>query len=403
MAPDDDADDDVDGTGPPLPPDDRLWRHPSELREHGWSGEPVVPVPAARPTAAWRGAALAGLAGALLAGGAFAAFGALSPRVIERAVVEKVAVMPVVSSPMLRDDRGVDAVVQRLAPTVVGLDVQRPDGAASGSGVLFRDDGMVLTSAQVVTGATAIDVSLADGRRLAGRLIGIDPATDVAVVDLEGGGYPVAALGRSEGLEVGAPIVAVGSSVVPGDEPTVATGVVSAVGRRVASATGPTLHGVIQTDAATAASAAGGPLVDATGAVIGISTEAAEEMAVRFGFATPIDLAHTVAEQLLRTGHMDRGWLGIEGEDLPALEAHRMNLRGGAVIRSVAAGSPAAEAGLLPNDVITELDGQPLASVSALVVALLDHHAGDRVAIVFWRLGQRMEAAVSLSARPAPG
>lgn len=401
MATDDDDADDVGGSRPPLPPADRLWRHPSELREHGWSGAALEPSPPARGTVGWRSAILAGLAGAALTTGAIAASGALSTRVVERAVVEKVAVVPVVSSPMLQDERGVDAVVERMAPAVVHLDVPRAEGTASGSGVLFRDDGLVLTSAQVVTGADVITVTLADGRTVVGHLLGTDPATDVAVVDLEGDGFPVAILGHSEGLEVGAPTVAIGSSVT-GSDPTVATGVVSALARRVEAASGAVLHGMIQTDAPTVAGAAGGALVDATGAVIGITTEVTGG-ASRFGFATPIDLAHMVAEQILRTGHMDRGWLGIDGEDLPPEQAREMGLRGGAVVRSVAAGSPAARAGLLPFDVITELDGHPLTSVSALVVELLDHHAGDRITIVHWRLGQRIETAVDLGAPPERG
>lgn len=403
MATDDDDAEDVGGGGPPLPPDDRLWRHPSELREHGLAGSPTTPYPPARPVPRWRGAILAGLTGALLTTGLIAASGALSPRVVERAVVEKVAVMPVVSSPMLQGGRGVDAVVERLAPAVVRLDVQRSDGTTSGSGVLFRDDGLVLTSAQVVADAEAITVALADGRALVGQLLGSDPATDVAVVDLPGRGFPVAVLGRSEGLGVGAPTVAIGSALTSGGDPTATTGVVSALARRVDTASGRALHGMIQTDAPTIAGAAGGALIDAMGAVIGISTEVAGGSALRFGFATPIDLAHTVAVQILRTGRMDRGWLGIDCVDLPAAEARGMGLHGGAVVQSVAPGSPAAAAGLLPGDVITELDGRPLGSVSALVVELLDHYAGDRIALVYWHLGQRIEMTVGLGAPPGRG
>jgi len=400
MAPDDDADDDVGGVGPPLPPDDRLWRHPSELREHGWSGPPPAPLLPARGASGWRSTLVAGLAGAALTVGAVVASGALTPRVVERAVVEKVAVVPVVSSPMLPGERGVDAVVERLAPALVRLEVMRADGAATGSGVLFRDDGLVLTSAQVVASATEINVALADGRTVVGRLVGTDTATDVAVVDIEGDELPVAVLGRSEGLAVGTPTIAIGSNGSAGDGPTVVTGVVSALVQRVESAAGHALHGMIQTDGPTAPGAAGGPLIDATGAVIGISTDVADGPALRFGYATPIDLAHRVAEQILRTGHMDRGWLGIEGEDLPSAQARQMGVPGGAVVRLVAVGSPAATAGIRADDVITAIDGQPLTSVSALVVALLDHHAGDRVAIVYWHLGERIERTVSLAAHP---
>lgn len=403
MATDDDADDDADRVGPPLPPDDRLWRHPSELRDHGWAPQAPPPRrPDGRATS-WRTAALAAAGGALLTTGAIAASGALSPRVIERAVVEKVAVVPVVSSPMLQGERGVGAVVERLAPAVVRLEVQRAGVTTPGSGVLFRDDGLVLTSTQVVAGATAITAVLSDGRALAAKLLGTDPATDVAVVDLDGAGFPVAVLGRAEGLATGTPTIAIGSPPAGSDHPVVVTGVVSGVARRAESAAGHALHGLLETDAPTAPGAAGGALVDATGAVIGITTDVAGGPALRFGFATPIELARKVAEEILLTGHMDRAWLGIEGEDLPASEARRMGVAGGAVVRSVAPGSPAAAAGVVADDVITELDGQPVTSVSALVVELLDYHAGDRIALVYWHLGVRVERRVSLGVRPAGG
>jgi S1-C subfamily serine protease len=400
---DDDADDDVGGLGPPLPPDDRLWRHPSELRQHGVGGGRVAPpAPPSSPyrPVTWTVALVAGLAGAALSTGVIAITGSLSPRVIERAVVEKVAVTPVVSSPMVRGERGVVAVAERLSPAIVRLDVERADDAATGSGVLFRDDGLVLTSAHVVTGATAISVVLTDGRRFEGHLVGVDTITDVALVDVEGHGFPVAVLGTSEGLEVGAPMIAIGSPLGFEGGPSVTTGVISAVDRRVEAIGGEPLHGMIQTDAPIAPGSSGGALVDANGAVIGITTAVADQPGGRFGFATPIDLAHRVAEQLLATGHMVHGWLGVEGADLPPDQASEMDVRGGALVRDVAAGSPAAVAGLLPDDVITEVDGRAVGSISGLIVRLRAHDPGDEIVVGYWRAGQRDTASVTLAARP---
>jgi putative serine protease PepD len=401
MSLDDDADDDVSGIGPPLPPDDRLWRHPSELREHGLAGGSVAPRPAMayRPVT-WTVALVAGLAGAALSTAIIAATGSLSPRVIERDVVEKVAVTPVVSSPMVGGERGVVAVAERLSPAIVRLDVDQPDGTGTGSGVLFRDDGLVLTSAHVVAAATAISVVLTDGRRLEGHLIGFDRVTDVALVDLDGEGFPVAVLGTAEDLEVGATTIAIGSPLGFEGGPSVPTGVISAVNRRVDTPDGEVLHGMIQTDAPIAPGSSGGALVDASGAVIGITTAVADQPAGGFGFATPIDLARRVADQLLRTGHMVHGWLGVEGADLTAQQARAMGVEGGAVVRTVAAGSPAAGIGLAMDDVITEVAGQHIGSVSGLVVQLRAHDPGDQVVVGYWRHGRHAEVTVTLAERP---
>lgn len=402
MAFDDDADDDVGDVGPPLPPDDRLWRHPSELHAHGPAGAPV-PVRGTAgdgPALPWRVALVAGLAGAAISIGAIAVTGSLSPRIVERQVVEKVAVTPVVSSPMVRGERGVVAVAERLSPAIVRLDVERDDGTATGSGVLFRDDGLLLTSAHVVAGSLGISVLLTDGRRLDGELLGADELTDVALVDVDGMGFPVAVLGTAEGLEVGAPTIAIGSPLGLAGGPSVTTGVISALDRRVESVGGEPLHGMIQTDAPIAPGSSGGALVDASGAVIGITTAVANQAGGRFGFATPIDLAHRVAEHLLRTGRMVHGWLGVEGADLSAAQARQLGVDGGALVRAVAPGSPAEAAGIEPDDVITEVDDEAIDSISALVLALRDLGPGDTVVLGCWRDGRSVEVRARLAAHP---
>lgn len=403
MAPDDDGDDDVAPAGPPLPPDDRLWRHPSELRDHGLGGGAALVTPtAARPerSAAWTQALLAGLVGAALATAVIAATGSFSPGVVERPVIEKVAVTPVVSSPMLSGQRDVVAVAERLSPSIVRLDVVRDDGTATGSGVIFRDDGMLLTSAHVVAGATTISVILTDGRRVDGTLVGLDTVTDVAVVDLEGHGFPVAVLGTAEGLEAGAAAIAIGSPLGLEGGPSVTTGVVSAVGRRVEALDGEPLHGMIQTDAPIAEGSSGGALVDPSGAVIGITSAVAADAGGRFGFATPIDLAHRVADQLIRSGRMVHGWLGVEGSDLAADHARSAGLSGGAVVHGVRDGSPAASAGLAEGDVIVAVDDRSVTSISSLVVQLRAHAPGESVALRYWRDGMVHDTTATLAERP---
>jgi len=402
MGPDDDDAEDAASRSPLLPPDDRLWRHPSELadqraplseratRSHtGGSSRP----------ASWATVAVAGLAGAALSAGAIAATGSLWPRIVERQIIEKVAVTPVVSSPMIGGERGVDAVAERVSAAIVRLDVERPSGGATGSGVLYRDDGLILTSAQVVAGATTIGVVLQDGRRLEGRLVGLDLVTDVALLDLVGDDFPVAVLGTAEGLKVGEPTISIGWPLGSATPASVTTGVISALGRRLDMADGVPLHGMIQTDAPIAPGASGGALVDSSGSVIGITTAASEGAGGGFCFATPIDIAHRVAEQLLATGRMVHGWLGVDGAELTVAQATQVG-KAGARIERVASGSPAARAGLLAGDVITELDAHRIDSVPALVVQLRAHEPGDIVVVGYWRAGVNERVTIVLGQLP---
>lgn len=399
---DDDADDDVGGGGPPLPPEDRLWRHPSELRDHGTAGGVTPSRPRARPPrrTTWAIAAVAGLSGVVLTTGALAVTGVLTPQVIQREIIEKVAVTPVLSSPLFAGERDASALAERLAPAIVRLDITQAASTPPGTGVLFRDDGLVLTAAHLVAAATSISVVLADGRRLDGLLVGVDPLTDVALIDIEGQGFPTAVLGTAANLKVGAPTVAISAPRIGGAGPAVTTGVISGLDRRVDGVGAEPLHGMIQTSAPVAPGSAGGALVDATGAVIGLMISPTDGTGNAFAAATPIDLAHRVAEHLLATGYMAHGWLGVEGSDLSDADAKTLSVPGGAKVRRVDANSPAALAGLAPDDAITELDGAPVTSISALVARLRSHDPGDKVVVGYWRSGQHAEAAVTLTERP---
>jgi len=396
MSMDDDADDDVHGIVPPLPPDDRLWRHPSELATGG-PGGPSHPAATGDRGPAWPIALVAGLVGAALCGGVITVTGTLSDEGRQR-VVEKVAVTPVVSSPMVRDERGVAALTEQVGPAVARLVVRTDAGTAQASGVVFRDDGLLLTSAHGVAGATAITVLLHDGRRFDGELVGADMPTDVAVVSIEAEHLTVAVLGTSADLEVGSPTIAVGSPSDAGTDPSVTTGVVSATERRL-DVDGESLHGMIQTDAPIGPGWSGGPLVDATGAVIGITTDLAGER-VGFGFATPIDLVRRIADELVASGKVAHGWLGIEGADLTAAQAEAMGVPGGVMVRGVTSRSPAARIGLAPDDVITDVGGHQVASSSGLVVAVRQHKPGDEVVVGYWRNGGHHESTVTIDERP---
>jgi S1-C subfamily serine protease len=362
-----------------------------------------VPAPANRPS--WAAIVAAGLAGAVLATGLLAVSGELrgGDRVVERHVVERVAMSPVVSAPTTRGDLGVVRVTDQVRHSVAAVEVTTDDGNRSGSAVLYRDDGHLLTSAALVEGATAV-VVVAAGRRLPGRVVGADASTDVAVVkidldrSLNGAAVPSAVLGDGSSLTVGQPAVSIG---LPGrnGSPVVAAGVVSALGLRLERQGADPLYGMIQIDVPIAAGAVGGPVLDSRGAVIGIASGALPADG-RFGFAVPIDLARRIADDLLDDGAVDHCWLGIEGIDLDAQTAERLEVPGGAVVLAVVPDSPASAASLLATDVITELDGRRLDGVASLVAELRRRLPGDQVLLGVWRGDGWIEVTATLAVRP---
>ncbi len=392
-----DGDDEPVGRIPPPPPDDRLWRHPSEVSAFGPGPAPIPVLPAragGRAGAVWPIALVAGFVGAALCGGALALTGNLSVDGVR--VIEKVKVTPIGSSPALPDEGTVDALTDKVSPAVVKLVVTTDDGQSQACGVVVRDDGVVVTSAHEVAGAKAITVVLADGRRVDGELVGVDLPSDVGVLTVDAGGLTVAIIGSSAELKAGAATMVLGATNA--GEPAVSTGVVSAMGQRL-DIDGRSLHGLIQTDAPIQSGWSGGPLVDDTGAVIGITTDLAGDR-TRFAFATPIELVHRLAEELLTFGKVTHGWLGIEGADLTDARAGTMGARAGAEVRRVMAGSPAADGGLAVADVITEVDGERVRSSSDLVVALRSHKPGDRILVGYWRDGRHHETAVTIGHHP---
>jgi S1-C subfamily serine protease len=307
----------------------------------------------------------------------------------------------------------VEAIADRVRPAIVRLDVDSPAGTATASGVLFRSDGEILTNEHITRAATHISVITANGRRYDGTLVGSDQQTDVAVVHVNGSGpWPVAVLGSATGLRTGQSVLAIGSPPGLAGGPAVSRGVVSALGGRVSSADGSTLLDMIQTDAAIAASASGGALVDLSGAVVGLCTATAAGMSdpnraagnsvPNLGFATPIDIAHHIAEELITTHHAEHVWLGITGADLEPAQADKQDLDGGAMVDSVTAGSPAAKAGLHPGDVIATLDGGSVISMSSLMVSLRAHNPGDRVVLGVLR-SAKPELAMTVTLGKFPG
>jgi len=397
MPHDDDGEDDAVGRVPPLPPEDRLWRHPSEVSAFGRGGTPIPPAPVPAPAAkspVWPIALAAAFVGAVLCGGVLALTGNLS--VNAKLAIERVRVSPIVPASMLVDAGSVDALKDQVSPAVVRLRISGADGGSEACGVVVRDDGVIVTSAREVSDATSITVVLSDGRQIEGTLVGADLPTDVAVITIKANGLTAAVLGTSDDLDAGASTVAIG--VTPEGEPAVSTGVISAVGKRL-DAGEETLHGLIQTDAPIEAGWSGGPLVDASGSVIGITTDLGGDH-TRFGYATPIDLVHRLTDELLAYGTVTHGWVGIEGSDISDATAELAGLRGGAEVHNVMTGSPADRSGLKEGDVITFVARKRVRSSSDLVVALRDYKPGEVVMIGYWRSGEHHKTEVTIERAP---
>ena len=374
----------------PPAPDDRLWRHPSEI---------TLKRPPARRQL-WVVGLASALAASLLSTGLAVVAGNLLDAGGESRQVDTAGLLPQPSLVGARAD--VVTVAERVRPAIVQLKVER-GRSGSGSGVLFRSDGHLLTNAHVVDGATSVMVVLSSGRELGARVVGSDPVTDTAVVKIDGGPFPVAELGSTADLKVGQEAIAIGSPLGLTGGPSVTVGVVSALHRSVRTRTGNSLMDMVQTDAPIAPGSSGGALLDSYGKVIGITTAVAmtDTGAEGFGFATPIDAARNAAEQLIATGKVVTVWLGVAGSDLDAATALDLNVDGGAMIEEVKADSPAARAGLSARDVIVRVDGKPITSMGMLVVAVRSHRPGDVFTVEIVRDKQRHGMTVTVAERPA--
>ncbi len=396
----------------PLPPDDRLWRHPSEVG----AGLPPSLLGSGYPGAAasdavdddsrpsmWLVAAVSAVSAGLLATGlvmvtvGLVGVGGNDPL---RPVVER----QMEPRPIDAVSTGVVDVADRAREAVAQL---RLEGTSTvvGSGVIFRSDGHMLTSAAVVRAAARVRVRLDSGRELTGRVIGTDPDTDIAVIKIDGDGpFPTAVLGTTVGLRVGEQAVAIGCPIDLVGGPSVTVGVISALHRAVPRGDGGMLFDLVQTDARVPTGWPGGALLDSSGSVIGITTSVGTTSsgAGGFGFAIPIDLARSVADQLIATGRVTGVWMGVKGGDLDAATAAALDLTGGAVVSEVMEGSPADRVGLAPLDTIVALDGVAVTSMAQLVVALRPRHPGDVVQLDVVRDHQRMAMVVVLTERPAP-
>jgi serine protease Do len=281
---------------------------------------------------------------------------------------------------------------------------------ASGSGFLISADGYVVTNNHVVADADQITVVLADNRHLRARLVGRDPLTDIAVIKVEGTGFPAVRIGRSEGVRIGEWVLAIGNPLDLGT--TVTSGIVSAQGRSLNNLIGQSagtnsrwaIEDFIQTDAPINPGNSGGPLVNLRGEVVGVNSAIASPTGFYsgYGFAVPIDLARKVADDLIRYGRVRRPAVGIQVSNVTPEDAEVFGLQRieGVVIQDFPGDSPAREAGLRQGDVIVAVEGTRVQRVGQFQRMIATRRPGESVTLDVIRYGDRRRVQVRLSEAP---
>lgn len=305
-----------------------------------------------------------------------------------------------------------EAVIAKVRPTVVQVNVTVPNGSGIGSGVIIDQRGYIVTNYHVVNGAQSINVVLYDGTRLPAQLTGTDPTDDLAVIKINPprSNLAVATLGDSSKLVVGQEVLAIGNPL--GNTQTVTNGIVSALGRTVTEGQGGAIiPNAIQTDAPINPGNSGGALVDMQGNVIGIPTLAAIDPefntpANGVGFAIPSNRVNFIATQIIATGkvaHTGRAELGVQVADVDATLAAQDNLSvdHGALIVNVVSGGPAAQAGLQAGDVIVQVGSKAVNDTASLGDALSSYNPGQTVPVTVYRGSQQLTLNVKLGELPS--
>jgi S1-C subfamily serine protease len=287
---------------------------------------------------------------------------------------------PTSPPPTFGDTASVASVAARVIPSTVAVDVSSFLQGGSGSGVVYGDSGYIVTNHHVVDGAGEIFVVFSDGARFSAEVVGSDPVTDIAVLLVGRGDLAPMPLGTANDLAIGEPAVAVGNPLGLLGGPTVTTGIVSALDRRLQMSFTEELVGLIQTDAPIAPGSSGGALVDGSGRLIGITTAIAvsDVGAEGLGFAVPVEIATGVANDLIETGEVRHALLGIVGDTAWA-QQDGAEFPVGVLVDDVAAGSAYADAGGQVNDVILEVDGTDVRTIDSLLARLRHYRAGDVV------------------------
>lgn len=340
----------------------------------------------------------------------------------------------------------VPEIVKAVSPAVVTITAegvtetdpttgQSGTGTAIGSGVIFDANGLVLTNHHVVSGdPSKLTVTLKDGRSFDASIYGVDTLTDLAIVKVDATGLPTAPIGDSSTIQVGQQAIAIGSPLGQFTD-SVTSGIISALGRSIPVDSGTVLSNLIQTDTPINHGNSGGPLLDPTGAVIGINTAVAGGDSQGIGFAIPINIARPLLQQASAGQPLARPWLGVrfetitpdiqsaanlpvaDGAWIPTADAlagqgngpvgdpndpnGQGQLGGGPAPESIVAGGPADKAGLQAGDIITAIDGTTLDGAHPLDLVMSQHAAGDTITLDVLRDGQTIQLTLTLGTRPA--
>jgi S1-C subfamily serine protease len=326
------------------------------------------------------------------------------------------------SAPLGTGSNVIVEAVAKVGPAVVRIDttkrvvnplgglfgqgpaIQQQQGL--GSGVITRSDGVILTNAHVVEGATEVTVTLPDGRTFTGKVLGGDPLTDVAVVKVVASKLPVAPLGNSDKVRPGEWAIAIGNPL--GLDNTVTAGIISAIQRTNAVGEGQRVP-YIQTDAAVNPGNSGGPLINDRGQVIGINTAIRQAPGAGLSFAIPINVASKIAGQILERGSASHPYIGVRLQTLTPQLAQEINATtnqcqlpevNGVVVVDVMTGSPAAQAGMRPCDLILSVGGKAVSNPSEVQLAVDQAKVGSQLSIELQRGGSRRQITVKPAELP---
>ena len=269
-----------------------------------------------------------------------------------------------------------------------------------GSGVIISPRGYILTNQHVVEAADEIEVALTDGKKFEAKVVGSDPETDLAVLHVDATNLPAITLGQAENLRVGDVVLAIGNPLGVGQ--TVTMGIVSALHRTGLRIN--TFENFIQTDAAINQGNSGGALIDTSGSLVGINTAILSQSggSIGIGFAIPVSTAKQVMEQLIATGSVTRGWIGVELQDLTPELADSFNVRAGTgvLVAAVQRRSPADRAGIRPGDIVLDVNGKPVADPDAMRALIVALAPGKQVKIRIKREQKELELTVQVGKRP---
>lgn len=294
-----------------------------------------------------------------------------------------------------------DPVFRHFFGDRFGNDTQRQSGL--GSGVVVSPDGLVLTNNHVVESADAIEIAFHDGRKAKAKLVGADPESDLAVLRIANS-QPLTPItfAPAESLRIGDVVLAIGNPFGVGQ--TVTSGIVSALGRTHLGIN--TFENFIQTDAAINPGNSGGALVDSNGHLVGINTAIYSQSggSMGIGFAIPVSLAKSVMEQIIKTGTVTRGWIGVEVQDMTPELAESFGVKPdeGALIAGVMRGSPADKAGVKPGDVLLSVGGKRVKDAQVMLDLIAALAPGEKAAFGLVRAGKPLEVQIVVGKRPRP-